>query len=244
MELGGEYNKLDDRFVEDQQEKDDINEKIKIQMRLGFIRKVYGILTLQLAITAFFVMICFLDSVATFVKTSPWLFFMNLIIVFVILIILACSRDMARRVPTNYILLGIWTVSFSYMVGFITSNYTPLTVIASAIMTVGIVVALTVYAFNTKKDFTVCGAMLYVVLFLFTIFGFFTIFFGFLVNLLYCAMGVLLFSLFLIIDTQMMLGKFGDYYEIDDYVIAAIEIYLDIINIFTFLLRIFGESRN
>jgi FtsH-binding integral membrane protein len=243
MELN-EYNRLDDAFVEDNYEKEEINEKIKIQMRLGFIRKVYGILSVQMAITAFFVMICFLDSVAAFVLNSPWLYFMNLIIVFVVLIILACSRELARRVPTNYILLTIWTISFSYMIGVSTAMFTPITVIASAVMTAGIVVALTIYAFNTEKDFTVYGGLLYVILVLFVIVGFFSIFFGFIFNLIYCALGVLLFSIFLIIDTQMMLGKFGEAYEIDDYVIAAIEIYLDIINIFVFILRIFGENRN
>jgi FtsH-binding integral membrane protein len=243
MELG-EHNRLDDPLYENDYEKQQINEITKLQIRLGFIRKVYGILSLQLGITTFFVMICFIDSVANFVLNSPWLYFLNLIIVFVVLLILACSRDIARRVPTNYILLMIWTVCFSYMIGVSTAMFTPATVIASAVMTFGIVLSLTVYAFNTEKDFTVYGGMLYVVLCLFVIIGFFTIFFGFFFNLIYCALGVLLFSLFLIIDTQMMMGKYGEYYEIDDYVIAAIEIYLDIINIFVFILRIFGQEKS
>jgi FtsH-binding integral membrane protein len=39
------------------------------------------------------------------------------------------------------------------------------------------------------------------------------------------------------------MGKIGDVYTIDDYVIAAIDVYLDILNLFVMILRLLGDRR-
>lgn len=79
--------------------------------------------------------------------------------------------------------------------------------------------ALTVYAWTTKTDFTMMGGALFVALIVFMIAGFILMFFDSnTAHLLYCCIGVILFSLYVIYDTQLMLGgdrKFT--YEIDDY---------------------------
>jgi len=48
----------------------------------------------------------------------------------------------------------------------------------------------------------------------------------------YCSLGALLFGIYLIIETQLILG--GKYFSlsVDDYVVAAMILYLDIIKIF------------
>ena len=43
---------------------------------------------------------------------------------------------------------------------------------------------------------------------------------------------LLLFSLFIIYDTWLILNKFGP----DDYIMASIQLYLDIINLFLYIL--------
>ena len=48
----------------------------------------------------------------------------------------------------------------------------------------------------------------------------------------------------LIYDTQLVIGKFGREYEIDDYIFAALAIYIDIINLFSFILRLLGKASN
>ena len=60
-------------------------------------------------------------------------------------------------------------------------------------------------------------------------------------ELVYACLGALLFSIYLIFDTQLILGK-GQYkFSMEDAYLAAIELYLDIINLFLFLLRIVGK---
>jgi len=49
--------------------------------------------------------------------------------------------------------------------------------------------------------------------------------------------GAVLFSLFIIFDTSMMMHKLSP----EEYILASINLYLDIINLFIYLLRIFGK---
>jgi len=58
-------------------------------------------------------------------------------------------------------------------------------------------------------------------------------------------MGVVLYSLYLIIDTMFICrGKSftGRQCEFDDHVIGALMLYMDIIMLFVYLLRIFGKK--
>lgn len=105
-------------------------------------------------------------------------------------------------------------------------------------MTAAMVVALTVYALTTKTDFTVCGGMLFVVSACFLMFGLFTWVFGPTVRLIYCVIGVVLFGLYLVIDTQLVCGGKRHNLNSEDYILGAIILYLDILNIFLYILQI------
>ena len=60
---------------------------------------------------------------------------------------------------------------------------------------------------------------------------------------LYSLFGAILFCGFIIYDTNAIMRRFG----VDDWLIAAIELYLDVINLFLFLLQLLsggGRSSN
>jgi len=59
---------------------------------------------------------------------------------------------------------------------------------------------------------------------------------------LYASIGVTIFTIFLAVDLKMITG--GGKYELgeDDYILGAIYIYLDIINIFLYLLQLFDNN--
>ena len=64
-------------------------------------------------------------------------------------------------------------------------------------------------------------------------------------QMVYGGVGALLFSMYLVYDTQMMMG--GDHkYSIspEEYVFASLALYLDIINIFLFVLRLVGLAKS
>ena len=113
-------------------------------------------------------------------------------------------------------------------------------------ITAAVCLALTLFAFQTKYDFTMCGGVLIVAMVVFLIFGIVAIFVpGKIMTLVYSSIGALLFSVYLVYDTQLMMG--GDHkYSIspEEYIFAALNLYLDIINIFMYILAIIGASRD
>ena len=54
------------------------------------------------------------------------------------------------------------------------------------------------------------------------------------------ALGVLVYSLYLIYDTQLIIGNVGVQYSIDDYCFAALNLYIDIIYLFIRILQLIG----
>ena len=71
------------------------------------------------------------------------------------------------------------------------------------------------------------------------VWGLFCMIFGLSSGAVYSWIGTLLFCGFIVVDTQMIMDKLG----YDDYIIASIELYLDILNLFLFILRILGGAR-
>ena len=99
---------------------------------------------------------------------------------------------------------------------------------------------------TTKTDFTMMGSLLFSLGALFLVFSLFSVFFGPTMRLIYCVLGVVLFSFYLIFDTQLIIGGEDKYAMIgnDDYILGAIILYLDIINIFIYILQILSSSRD
>ena len=212
------------------------------EMRLGFIRKVYGILSAQLLITFLLVCSTFIPSVREFFIKSFFLIYICTPIAIIILIVLVCCKDFTKKVPYNYILLFIWTICEAITLCCVASRYNYRTVLTALGLTAGVVVGITVYAFWTDRDFTGWGMGLCIASFGLFFFGLFGLFFGEWVNTLYCLFGVVLFGIYLIYDTQLVLGKFGREYGIDDYIFAALNIYIDIINLFSYILSLLGKA--
>ena len=227
--------------------------------RLGFIRKVFGILSAQLLLSTIFVLGAVVyTSIKGRNDAIKQLFSSNIIgalyvisifaIIITAILICCCFR---RVFPANYICLGIFTLAESFILFLICAQFQPETVLIALALTTAVTIGLTVYAMTTKTDFTYCGAFLWMFLFSFIVFGILFFFcFGRLApknKSLYigiCCVGVIIYSLYLIYDTQLVMGKCGVEYSIDDYVFAALNLYLDIINLFLYILRIVGAARD
>ena len=70
-------------------------------------------------------------------------------------------------------------------------------------MTLGITIALTVYAFTTKTDFTMMGSTLFICGMALLLFGICASLFGGrtpIVNVVYCTFGVILYGFYLVYD--------------------------------------------
>lgn len=200
----------------------------------------------MLAVTAGFVSLgCFNDNYARFVHENQWLVWVCLGVSIVIFYVLIYVRTASRKVPINYILLGIFTLCQSYMVSAVTTVYDPTTVFIAALLTAAIVLALSIYACTTKTDFTVCGGLLFVCMMVLFVASLLTIFFyNKILSIIISALSVVLFSIYLIYDTQLILGRGQLKLTPDDYIFAAMNLYLDIIRIFLEILKLVGHARN
>lgn len=147
----------------------------------------------------------------------------------------------SREVPTNFILLALFTLCESILVGTIVTFYDVSVVIEAFVLTCGVTVALTLYTMQSKRDFSSWGAALFSVLWLLILTGLMQAFF-FQSEVMDRAMGfagAIVFSLFIIFDTHMIMHKVSP----EEYIHASINLYLDIINLFIHLLRILGERK-
>lgn len=91
----------------------------------------------------------------------------------------------------------------------------------------------------TKSDFTSYGPYLMVICIVVFVFGVVCIFWKDpIAKLVYSCLSALLFSLYLIYDTQLVLGRGENKFTLDDAYLASIQLYIDIIQIFLNLLKI------
>merc|ERR1712112_451573 len=212
-------------------------------VRRGFIRKVYSIISVQLLLTFG---VCFLFKSVGAIRyglhpgNAGPLFWSVLVIcaviTFGVIIAMSCVKKLRRSFPINFILLALFTLAESVIIGMNVIPYDDDVVL----------IALTIFAFQTKIDFTMCGGALVCVLFVFVLFGFLMAFLPRveILHLVYAGIGVLIFSLYLVYDTQMMMGgnhKFS--VSPEEYIFAAIAIYLDILNLFLQILRLVAAAK-
>ncbi len=60
------------------------------------------------------------------------------------------------------------------------------------------------------------------------------------IQILYCSVGVCLFGIYIVIDTQLIVGGKTIQLDIDDYYTGAMLLYVDIISIFLYILQLLG----
>merc|ERR1712066_270498 len=129
------------------------------EQRLNFLRKVYAILCAQIGLTS---LICGLSitnlTIKTFIQSDIDLVPMVSIITFMVLIWLHVERE---NYPRNFYLLGTFTVLQSFAVAAICTLYDSWIVIKAAVLTTVVFGSLTMYTFNSKKDYSSWGAALF-----------------------------------------------------------------------------------
>ena len=91
-------------------------------VRLGFIRKVYGLLSAQLLATVLICSLCVKIPVVTnFVLAMPTFNLINSFVSLILLLVLHCYKNSS---PLNLKLLAAWTLSIAFGLGFTCAAYT------------------------------------------------------------------------------------------------------------------------
>lgn len=218
-------------------------------VRLGFIRKVYGILAAQLALTtAVCAMFMFIPPLRSFALASAGvLTVVGFIGTLGTLFALVFKKD---EYPLNMNLLAAFTFCESVLVATICARYAAsglsYLVLEALLVTFAIFGGITLYAFTSKKDFSFMGGALYACLMALLACSFINFIIGVTGNkspalaFLISWGGSVLFSLYILYDTSLIIHHLGP----DDAIMAAVNLYLDILNLFLHILSILSRSRD
>jgi len=211
-----------------------------MEIRMGFVRKVYSILFVQiLATTIVSGSLSQSTSAIGWIQQHVWAFYLPL---FGSLIFLGLLYWKRHESPMNFVLLGTFTLMESITLGVAVAFYDNKIVLQALIITIVVFLGLTLFTFQSKYDFSGLAPFLFVGLLALVATGFVGLFTGFskTVDLIYAAVGCLLFSGYIVYDTFLINKKLSP----DEYILGAISLYLDFINLFLSILRVLNNGSN
>lgn len=206
-----------------------------------FFGKVMFYFALAILVSTIGVWLSFTYLLEAFIATPAliWIFFIaELVLIFT-------SGMWSTKRPLNYLLFSL----FALLTGV---TVTPLLLVATVIGGAGIVIkallatflmftAAGVIGYTTKRSLTGLGGFLFISLIGMIIVGVIGIFipWGSTFEMIYAGIGVLLFSGYTMYDFQRIKS-----YPQDRYIDAAMHLYLDIFNLFIFILRLILSQRS
>uniref|UniRef100_A0A4W4G7B4 Zgc:110410 n=1 Tax=Electrophorus electricus TaxID=8005 RepID=A0A4W4G7B4_ELEEL len=222
---------------------EDVNCFSEADIRRGFVRKVYVTLMVQLLITIG--IICAFLYCHTILKCFLFVISSQRATTFVLIMVLSCCGDIRRKVPLNFFFLGLFTIAEGLLLGSVTVFYDAQAVMWAVGATALVSFALSVFAMQSKWDFTVATGSMWVICWTLISFGLLcAILRSQYLNIVYASLGTLVFSIYLVMDTQLMLGKKHKYsISPEEYIFAALNLYIDIVVIFLMILQLIGLSR-
>ncbi|KAK7040104.1 hypothetical protein VNI00_009909 [Paramarasmius palmivorus] len=226
-------------------------------IRHAFIRKVYTILLCQIVAT------CVVGGVISnspdtlsWVQTHTWSFYVPLFGTLINLFLLYWQR---HNHPWNLFLLSTFTALEAFTLGVVVSFYDNLIVLQALIITTAVFLGLTLFTFQSKYDFDGLGPWLFGGLIALGMLylsrlksvvdpisavmgGFVAMFFPMsrTVDLVFAIGGCLIFSGYVIFDTHLIINRLSP----DEYILGAIDLYLDFINLFLNILRILNDLQS
>jgi modulator of FtsH protease len=216
-----------------------------VQVRTGaeratLVRRTYGLVFLRVLVTMLGAAFAFTQpALQDAVLQHPFITF------FCMFIPLIMAQRAAREFPKNVIL----TFLFTFIEGIWLSPFlraaelnAPGSVAQAGMLTLAAFGGLSMYALLSRRDFSAWRSFFMIGLIVLIIAMVVNAFVASAAGALWIsAVGVLIFSGLLVFDTWRILrsGQLGP----DDYVIAAVQIYLDLLNMFIFILSLVGGGR-
>ncbi|GAA5897865.1 Bxi1p [Sporobolomyces salmoneus] len=208
-------------------------------IRHEFVRKVYTVLLCQILLTTAIGAGMCTETVATWTFKHHGLFMLPMFGAFASMLL--CFWK-ATSTPLNTIFLALFTVCEAVTVGWVMPAYNPDTILKALLLTTFVFLGLTLFTFQTKYDIMSWYPYLMSALIGFAVVSFASIFFPFSsgFDLGMALFGCLLFSAWIIFDTQMILKTLHP----DQWVLAAISLYLDFLNLFLQILRVLSDIQD
>ncbi len=216
----------------------------KISLPL-FINKTLNYVIGQLFVTFLATFFAYLHkgSINNYLQTHAGILWVPIILSFVTLIMMYCSHDKFLKKT----MFCLFTLSISAMVAVSTIQYSPKVIMNACATLFLTIVGVNMYAKYTAKkerDLSYMGPTLFGCLFIIIVMSIINIFIKTtFLKLIIAILSVIVFTALLLYDlNRLYMGADIDDDILAEPMVAAINIYLDIINIFLNLLRIFGSD--
>ena len=195
------------------------------------LRNTYALLSMMLifsAVTA---------TVAISSNAAPVNFIVQLVVLFGTLFALHKFKNSAWSIPLVFFFTGFLGYTAGPIVNFYLGMANGGDIVTTALAMTGITfLGLSAYAVSSRKDFTFMGGFLMIGLILVVVASLANIFFAIpALSLAISAVGVLVFSGFILYDTSRMVNG-GE----TNYVMMTVSLYLNIYNLFLMLLHLTG----
>jgi len=226
------------------------------EKQTGFVRKVFALIGTQIMLTvAVVAFIMTNEDVGDYLLENPIILAPAVVLFLVTALVPVCWKQGGRKVPVNYIILYTFvrtkqTFSASVIIAYPCLEVDSNLVVAAGILTFVVAAALIMSVFvvlsiQCTVNFQVSTSILYML--------FATSVTWFLLSALVpnsswmdtglCALGALIFGVYIVVDTAMIVT--GSKYGLgnDDYVFAAIIIYLDLMNLFLKILHLLAKMK-
>lgn len=226
------------------------NELCNIKNRNPFIRKVYTNLSIMwFCISVVCYGFIYNEKMNTFANSeeASKLMIFAYITLFLSVLLPICFESLVSTSPSDYIILFIYTATEAYILGIVCARNNIQAVFLAAGTTLVITVAMTLFACQTKYDCTGAGGFLLTSLCGIIAINIINIFVKSSTVHLWAACGsVVLFSAYIVYDTQLIVGGSHRKYQFstEDHVLATISIHLDMVNLFLNMLQILTSSRD
>jgi len=204
-------------------------------VRAEFIRKVYNLFFTSILITVGVGWFCAQPSVMAIILPMRMLFWL---VGFGLVLGIGWSRKAnGANMGMLFAFSAVWGAILGPLVALV-ERFAPGVGTQAAVLTVATFGGLSLYAIQSKKDFSYLGGFLFAALIGLIVAGIVMMFFHTpLMSMVYAAAGILIFSGFTLYDTSQIMNRL----QPNEAVAGALDLYLDFINLFLFILRMLME---
>ncbi len=208
------------------------------QTQAQFLRKVYGVFYGALLVSVLSGAFCAQETIAPLVL-GAWQF------LFFLLFIGGFGIHFVRRTNgLNLVVFGIYAALWGAVLGpmlTLLNEVAPGVPLQAGILTVAVFGCLTLYVFQTGKDFQWLGGLLFVAILGLIISSLVMMFFNVpLLSTLYSFIGVLVFSGFILYDTSEIMHRLTP----DEAITGSIELFVDFIGLFLHILNLLTSLKS
>lgn len=220
-------------------------------IRSAFVTKVFSILAVQLifasALIAFFSL--HQPTKNYFLTHGDVYLYVALGVGIVVFLILVCVESSRRSFPLNFILLSLLTLAYGFMAAMLSARFDTYTVLCAFGATAFATVVIMLLAKYSPFDITTCGcglcilALVHLIASIILMLVLVPLGYAQIASLVIAGFGAFLVSLYMLFDLQLIMGGRSNELSPEEYILGAVLLYIDIIQLFQYMLILFG-SRN